>query len=129
MTTPIRLIDGLAFVTVTLQANGQVLSLERVLLDTGSAGTVFKTDALELIGVFPLPTDPLRLLRGIGGDEAVIEKSIEALQVGALVIAPFTIQIGTVDYGIVMDGILGLDFLLRAHALIDLESMQLPSAL
>jgi len=129
MTTPIRLIDGLAFVTVTLQANGQVLSLERVLLDTGSAGTVFKTDALELIGVFPLPTDPLRLLRGIGGDEAVIEKSIEALQVGALVIAPFTIQIGAVDYGIVMDGILGLDFLLRAHALIDLESMQLRSAL
>ena len=53
MTTPIRLIDGLAFVAVTLQVNGQVLSLEHVLLDTGSAGTVFKTDALELMASSP----------------------------------------------------------------------------
>jgi hypothetical protein len=128
MTTPIRLIDGLAFVAVTLQVNGQVLLLEHVLLDTGSAGTVFKTDALELMGVFPLPGDSLRLLRGIGGDEAVIEKSIEALQVGTLNVTPFTIQIGAVDYGIAMDGILGLDFLLRAHALIDLNTMQLRSS-
>ena len=129
MTTPIRLIDGLAFVAVTLQANGQVLSLEHVLLDTSSAGTVFKTDALELMGILPLPGDPLRLLRSIGGDEAVIEKSIGALQVGTLVVTPFTIQIDAVDYGIAMDGILGLDFLLRARAVIDLSAMQLRSAL
>ena len=129
MTTPIRLIDGLAFVAVTLQVNKQVLSLEHVLLDTSSAGTVFKTDALELMGILPLPGDPLRLLRSIGGDEAVIEKSIGALQVGTLVVTPFTIQIDAVDYGIAMDGILGLDFLLRARAVIDLSAMQLRSAL
>jgi Aspartyl protease len=125
---PIQIVDGLPFVAVTLQVQGQTLVLEHVLLDTGSGGTVFKTDDLKRLGLVLLPTDRLRFLRGIGGDEAVIEKSIESMQVGLLVATPFTIQVGAVDYGIAMDGILGLDFLLHTQAVIDLNSRQLRSA-
>lgn len=125
MSAPIALVDGLAFVSVTLRANGQSLLLERVLLDTGSGGMLFKTDDLEQLGIIPLPSDPLRIMRGIGGEEAVIEKRITALEVGPLVVAPLAIQLGAVDYDIAMDGILGLDYLLRAHATIDFGAMQL----
>ena len=125
MTTPIYIIDGLPFVAVTLQANGQSLRLERVLLDTGSEGTVFKTDNLKTLGIFPQPTDRLRFLRGIGGDEAVIEKTIEVVQVGSLIAAIFTIQLGAVEYGIAMDGILGLDFLRRTQAIVDFKALEL----
>jgi Aspartyl protease len=125
MGVPIHLAGGLPFVAVTVPFQGQTLVLEYVLLDTGSGGTVFKTDDLKQLGLVPLPTDWLRFLRGIGGDEAAIEKSIEALHVGPLVAAPFAIQIGAVDYDITMDGILGLDFLLHAYAIINLDSRQL----
>ena len=125
MTTPIRIIDGLPFVAATLQANGQILQLEQVLLDTGSAGAVFKTDLLESIGVIPLPGDPLHLLHGIGGDEAVIEKTIKGMQVGSLIVTAFTLQLGAVEYGRAMDGILGLDFLRRAQAIIDFNTLEL----
>ncbi len=122
---PIRIIDGLSYISVTLRAHGQILALERVLLDTGSSGTVFKTHDLEKLGVGLLPTDPLLFLQGIGGEEALVEKSIEALQVGSLIVAPFKIQMGAVNYGIPMDGILGLDFLLRTQAVIDLDALEL----
>jgi hypothetical protein len=128
MTTPIHIVGGLPFVAVTLRANGQELSLERVLLDTGSAGTVFKTDDLRQIGVVPHPADRLRFLTGIGGDEAVIEKVLDSLSVGTLSQAPQIVQLGALDYGIELDGILGLDFLLRSQAVIDLQSLQLRSS-
>ncbi len=122
---PIRLVGGLPFVTVTVHANEQMLQLDRVLLDTGSGGTVLKTDHLVKLAVTPEPTDKLRFLHGIGGDEAVIEKSISALQVGEFFAALFTIQMGAMDYGIAMDGILGLDFLIRAKAVIDFRALLL----
>ncbi|MEP7293521.1 MAG: hypothetical protein ABI835_17175 [Chloroflexota bacterium] len=77
------------------------------------------------LGIVPLPTDKLRFLHGIGGDEAVIEKTIDALQIGEFVAAPFIVQMGAMEYGIPMDGIIGLDFLLRAQATIDFKTLQI----
>jgi hypothetical protein len=36
----------------------------------------------------------------------------------------FEVEIGSLEYGIEMDGILGLDFLLQAQAVLDLRKMQ-----
>jgi hypothetical protein len=128
MTVPIQIVNGLPFVAVTLHAGGQILTLEHVLLDTGSHSTVFKTLDLEKLGIRLLLTDQLRYLRGIGGLEAVVEKTIDAVEVGSLVVAPFTVEMGAVNYGTSLDGILGLDFLLRTQAIIDLNQLQLRSA-
>lgn len=122
--SPIRVIGGLPFVTVKIHANGQILQLEQVLLDTGSGGTVLKSDHLTALGIVPLPEDRLRFLHGVGGNEVVIEKSVDALQLGKFIAAPFTIQMGAMEYGIPMDGIIGLDFLLRAQAIIDFKALQ-----
>lgn len=47
--------DGLPFVSATIIFRGNSLTLENVLLDTGSAGTIFKVDLLIDIGVQPEP--------------------------------------------------------------------------
>ena len=125
MSVPIRIIEGLPFVTAVIYANGQSLELERILLDSGSGGTILKTDHLVQLGIVPSPTDRIRFLRGIGGDEAVIEKTIDSLRVGALNAAPFTIQMGAMEYGIPMDGIIGLDFLLKTQAIINFKTLEL----
>lgn len=127
--SPIRIMSGLPFVSVIVHANGQTLRLERVLLDTGSAGTVLKADHLITVGVIPLPTDRLRFVQGVGDDEVVIEKSIDGLQIGEFTAAPFTIQMGAVEYGIPMDGIVGLDFLIRANAILDFKSFHVHTEL
>ena len=57
---------GLPFVSVTVMFRGQKLKLERVLLDTGSAGTIFKADVVGAIGVVPESKDGFDFIRAAG---------------------------------------------------------------
>ena len=125
MTESIKLIHRLPFVSATIYANGQVLHLDKVLLDTGSAGSVFKTVDLEKIGVLLDTQDVIHEISGIGGSEYVIEKQVDVIEVGDLRVTPFTLEIGALDYDTVMDGIIGVDFLLKAGAHIDFITMLL----
>jgi len=61
------IIQGPPFVSATLYAGGQTRHFQRVLLDTGSVGTVFKTVDLEAMGVLLEPQDIVREITGIGG--------------------------------------------------------------
>lgn len=120
----ITLRDDLPFVSVVVRGNGKMITLHDVLVDTGSAGTVFKTDDMEKIGVVPNDDDTPAIMSGVGGDEYVLEKQIEALEIGDLIVSPMIIQMGALDYGLKMDGIVGSDFLLRAKAVIDFSSLE-----
>ncbi|MDA8205613.1 MAG: aspartyl protease family protein [Thermaerobacter sp.] len=64
---------------VTVAFRGRSLHLQNVLLDTGSAGTVFSADRLAGIGVEPEPLDVTHLIRGIGGTEFVYSKTLESI--------------------------------------------------
>jgi hypothetical protein len=116
---------GLPFVSISLRANGQTLNLTTVLLDSGSAACVFRTELLEAIGVVPDRTDTIRFMTGIGGREAVIEKQIDAIEIGNLGVTPFIVQIGELDYGFAIDGILGSDFLFEAGAQVNFKSLSI----
>lgn len=117
------IVHGLPLVAVTIFANQKQLTLQAVLVDTGSAGTVFQTDALAAVDLFPEGKDEIITMTGIGGSETVIEKQVEALEVGNLSVSPFTIQMGALDYSLKLDGILGADFLLATGAQINFKTM------
>jgi hypothetical protein len=68
----IRVLDRLPFVTVTLHQGENVLAMENVLLDTGSASCIFSTDRLLEAGIYLKPTAHIRRIRGVGGEEAVV---------------------------------------------------------
>ncbi len=122
---PIRLRKSLPFVEATIIANGQKLVLRHVLLDTGSSSTLLKTDDLRSLGMEILPTDVLRNVRGIGGSETVIEKTIEGLRVGEVTVSPFLVQLGAVGYMDDLDGILGIDFILKSKAVLDFAKREM----
>jgi hypothetical protein len=124
----IRLERGLAYVEAALTFGGRSVRIADVILDTGSAGTIFSADRLFEIGVAPEGTDPLRRIRGIGGTELVFMKRLERLAVGELEVPDFEIEVGAMDYGFPADGILGLNFLVAADALIDFGRLELREA-
>jgi hypothetical protein len=121
----IRLERGLAYLEVVLTFRGRNLHLVDTILDTGSASTIFSADRLLEIGAVPEPSDALRRLRGIGGTEFAFTKSLDLLAVGDMEVPNFEIEVGAMDYGFPADGILGLDYLLRTGALIDLSRLEL----
>jgi hypothetical protein len=120
----ITIAHRLPFVAVTIRANNQSLYLPNVLLDTGSAATIFKTDDLAQLGVHVDSSDRLRYTVGTGGLEVVVEKQITAVELGDLVISPFLIKLSGGNYGIPMDGIVGFDFLRTIRAVVDLHSLE-----
>jgi predicted aspartyl protease len=98
--------------------------IENVLLDTGSASTLLSVDAVAEIGIGPEPTDPIHRIRGVGGTEFVFEKHIDEVTLGSLVLKDCKVELGMLDYGFDINGILGLDFLSATQAIIDLGSLE-----
>lgn len=116
---------GLPFVTVNLVYQGRHVEISHVLVDTGSAQTEFAADEVSKVGLLPEPEDTLITVRGVGGVEVVFTREVERVRVGHRALAPFEIEVGGMDYGFEINGILGMDFLLGANAFIDLHRLQL----
>jgi len=124
----IQVREGLPYVTVTLLHGGQQLDLANVLLDTGSAGTLFAADQVLAIGLQYEAADPVQRIRGIGGAKFVFVKRIDRLSGGELQVSDFAIEVGAMDYGFAIDGIIGTDFLLQVGAVIDLSHLEIHRA-
>ncbi len=120
-----RVQGRLLMTSATLTNNDQRLTLNDVVVDTGSVTTVFATHKLAAIGITPLPHDAFHRITGIGGWEYVLDKRLQALTAGGMSVSGFGIEIGSLDYGFVLDGILGLGFLLAVKAVVDLDRMEL----
>lgn len=117
--------DGLPFVSVLIEQGEKRLQLENVLLDTGSAGSIFSSDRLKEAGIHPKDTAWIRRITGVGGDEFVVETAVDAVAVGQLKVKNFIIEAGAMDYKFLLDGILGFDFLQATEAVIDLGKMEI----
>jgi hypothetical protein len=120
----IRLQEGLPYITATLTYRGQQLALDKVILDTGSTGTIFSADRVLAMGLLPEPLDTLHRVWGVRGAEFVFTKRLDQLAVGELAVSDFEIEVGAMEYEIELDGIVGLDFMMHAGAVIDLARME-----
>lgn len=120
--------EGLPFVTLTLAHKGASVDVPNVLVDTGAASTVVNADIAGAIGVVAERTDRLRKLRGVGGHEFVFVRQLDRVSLGDHGLADFDVEIGEMDYGFDIDGILGMDFLTMSGAVIDLGARTLSFA-
>jgi hypothetical protein len=71
--------------------------------------------------------DHVRRIRGVGGAEFVFMKTVDEVTVGDLRVANFLIEIGEMDYGFEIDGIIAMNFLRDVGAFIDFEQLQMYS--
>jgi hypothetical protein len=119
-----RIQGGLPYVSAALMFRGRSLVLENVLLDTGSAGTIFSANKLLQIEVSYEPDDIVHRIRGVGGTEFVFTKQLDTLSLDELQIHNFEIEVGAMEYGFEIDGIIGTDFLMQTGAVIDLRQFE-----
>ena len=114
---------GLPFCNVTIIYKGNHMSIDNVLLDTGSGGTVFKMDKVDKLGITIENDDTIETISGVGGVEFVYKKNIDGINLGNLQITNFTIEVWVMDYGFDINGIIGMDFMKAVDAIIDLNKM------
>jgi hypothetical protein len=121
----INLKDDLPMTTVTVVYQASRLIVPDVLIDTGSASTIFAADVVARVGLAPAPGDILHTIRGVGGREVVYTRELDLLLIGDEGIAQFGIEIGGMNYGFPINGILGMDYLTRMGAILNLRRLEL----
>ena len=114
--------SDLPFIGLTLVYRATQFEVNDVLIDTGSATTLFASDCLSRFEIVPQSGDKIRKITGVGGSEYVIEKRIDAIIVGDTVIKDVCIEIGEMDYGFTINGILGSALLAKARATINYKN-------
>lgn len=114
---------GLPFCEIVIEYQGNSITLDNILLDTGSGGTIFKMDMVDNIGITIEKEDTIEIISGVGGIEFVYKKKVDNIKFGKLEIKNFNIEIGVMDYGFEINGIIGIDFMKHIGAIIDLDRM------
>jgi hypothetical protein len=120
--------DNLPFVSIALSYRGKTTKIDSVLIDTGSASTILSADHVSQIDIFPSADDILYTIRGVGGSEVVFNRRVNQLLVGGYGLVDFEVEVGGMDYGFEINGILGIDFLTQAGAVINLRKMTITFA-
>jgi len=112
---------NLPFINIKVGYRNLSIDIPNILLDTGSASTILDADIISSIGIKPEANDTTAQIVGIGGEESVFHKSVDYIKIDNKVLYDFKIDVGILDYGFGIDGILGMDFLLKTNAIIDLQ--------
>lgn len=99
--------------------------IENVVIDAGSGGTILPTEIAFELGLEAELNDTLHRIRGVGGTEFVYEKVIDSIQLGNVEVYNFKIQIGAMNYGFVINAILGMNFLKAGELLIDCGKLEI----
>jgi|SRR5690625_1522835 len=119
----LKIEDGLLLTDIQLTFKGNSLSLHRVLVDTGSGGTIISTDLAESMGIIPEEDDVIYRITGVGGSEFVFTKKIDSIKIADVEIRDFILEVGAMNYGFDLDGIIGLNFLQKIKAIINLDKL------
>ena len=121
----IELKDGLLVTSLQVAYKGITKVIDNVVIDTGAAHSLLSSDVVEDIDIRFLNGDKMVTMYGIGGEEHAFEKVLESVRLGEIEIRSYDMHFGSIDpYGRI-NGLLGLDLLIRAGIVIDLKNLQI----
>jgi predicted aspartyl protease len=119
----IDLVDGLLQTSITINYKGQVLTIDKLVIDTGASHTLLSADAVADIGVYFETGDEIVSAFGIGGEESCFRKEFDAVTLGDFQIDDFKLDVGALHEKLEINGLLGLDLLMAAKVVLDLSEL------
>ncbi|MBN1045015.1 hypothetical protein DVW08_06460 [Clostridium botulinum] len=124
MNSKIQLKDGLLYTFIKLMHEGECIVVENVIIDTGAFHTIISTDFLDELGAKFADDDKLIEASGYGGGSSyAVRKRIDGIACDNMELKDFKIYFGEIDPNERVNGLLGLDFLMKAELVIDLVEL------
>jgi predicted aspartyl protease len=118
--------DGLLFASVNLSYGGHSKVIENVVVDTGAAETIISPDAVEDIGIFAELSDVVNSFYGVGGSlHNFFSKKVESVTLGDIELKDIKLDFGVIDPKGDINGLIGLDLLIKVGAIIDLKNLSI----
>jgi len=116
--------EGLLFTKLTIEFNGKRKVLNNIIIDTGASHTLISQDVVDEIDIKATKDDHFITSFGIGGAEHAFIKTVESIQIGEYLIKDIEVDFSSFRYDNI-DGLLGLDILLKGNYNIDLFNLEL----
>ncbi|MCD5410745.1 MAG: retropepsin-like domain-containing protein [Clostridiales bacterium] len=67
-------------------------------------------DKVDQIGITIEENDAIETISGVGEAEFVYQKNVDCIKFGDIEVRDFIIEVGVMDYGFNLNGIIGMDF-------------------
>ncbi|WP_219620151.1 retroviral-like aspartic protease family protein [Bacillus canaveralius] len=100
--------------------------IENIVIDTGAAETIFSPDVVEEIGIFAELDDYVHSFYGVGGSlYNFFSKQVDGVNLGSVNLSKVKLDFGVIDPQGHINGLLGLDILMKLNAVIDLRKLAL----
>lgn len=116
--------DGLLFATIEIRYKGQLKKIDNVVIDTGASGSIISPDCVDDIGIYAEKHDRIMEYYGVGGStHSAFIKNIDEIKVGSKSIHNIDIDFGLIDQYGEINGLIGLDVLIKLGAIIDLGKL------
>ncbi|HVJ48950.1 retropepsin-like aspartic protease [Desulfitobacterium sp.] len=120
--------DGLLFTSIQISFRGITKVIDNVVIDTGAAESIISADAVEDLGIFVEPEDSVNSFYGVGGSlHNFFSKDIDEIKLGHILLDKPKMDFGVIDSKGDINGLLGLDLLMKIGAVIDLNRLTLTS--
>lgn len=116
--------NGLLFATVELTFCSKTKLISDIVIDTGAAESIISSEVVEEIGIYADSIDKIKTFYGIGGNpHYAFAKRVERIRLEDYVLNDVEIDFGLVYSNEKINGLLGLDILVNAQAIINLKDM------
>lgn len=116
---------GLLFADIEISYLGKSKIIKNVVIDTGASHTVISPDVVSNMGIAATPTDKLVIMNGIGGEHLAYRKKIDLISICKNDLKDIEIDFGVIDEEGYINGLIGLDVLLKLGVSIDLNNLKL----
>jgi len=117
--------NGLLYTSLEVTYNGKSKLINDVIIDTGAAHSIICPDAVEDLDFVWSSNDILVTMYGIGGEQYAYRKEIESVKFGQCSVKEYKLDFGYMDDNGTIQGLLGLDLLMKMGIVIDLKTLNL----
>jgi predicted aspartyl protease len=117
---------GLLFTSIAVAFLGKTIIIDNIVIDTGAAESIINPDAVESIGINVRNSESISSFYGAGGDlHHFFSRRVDFIEIDDVRINDIKLDFGVVDLTGEVNGLLGLDFLIKLEAIIDLKNFTL----
>lgn len=114
------------FTTIEFMFINKFKTINNIVIDTGASVSIISPDIVDDIGIFAEAKDRIVSSIGVGGSvHNSFEKAIDMIKIENQKINNIKLDFGIIDPNGDINGLLGLDVLMKLGAIIDLKNFEI----